>query len=236
MKNLIILALLILTGSGIAAQVAEYPVDSIVFSHHHRVFTGKNIICDLEDKSYLNESLDDRNIYSLIQCGDSIFAVGRFPQIFNRQVMCLDQVDDILSRYWYNNITIDCPNGETTVTNSFLNKNDCDSIVYTGLMPDMEELRIVKIIMNTNSLKPLSNDLKFGESLGDIISFLNLGGVKLNADAEIHIFIIYPEQRLDYPKIKVNMGPLITYTGTMELVITNNRLSKIFFPPKFLNK
>ena len=94
MNRLITILLSILSITSISAQTELYPFDSIVYSQidwgpnkvaqEKLAVVGYNVLSDLEDKSYLNDSLLDRKVISVVQSGDSIFAIGKFPQIFNK--------------------------------------------------------------------------------------------------------------------------------------------------------
>ena len=250
-KLIVILALFILMAGEVAAQSSA--TDSIVFSqtevHPRRVFRGRNVTSNL--KYYRLPK--DKTIYSVIRSGDSIFAVGKFPQIFNRDVMHVDNVKDIINKYWFEKIDINCYNSLVTVTHRDFSTNFCDTIVYRGAMPDMDDLNIVGMSLDTNTLFVLPpSHILFGynadgsyveqqsylitTTADELLTFLNLTGIKPYSPRDIHIFIIHPDEALDYPEIDAATEPYGSFRliNTMEFILKDNRLTKVLFPPAFL--
>ena len=125
-------------------------------------------------------------------------------------------------------------------------------------MPDMTDLNIIRMSLDTNTLFVLPTDILFGYTVDESISkklnyiqqqsylmtttvdelltFLNLTGIKPYSLRDIHIFIVHTEETLDYPKIDTTTEPYgsFRFTNTIEFILKNNRLTKVLFPPTFL--
>ena len=261
MNRIEVLLLSILSITSMSAQTKLYPLDSIVYSQidwgtnkvaqEKLAVVGYNVLSDLEDKSYLNDSLLDRNVISVIQSGDSIFAIGKFPQIFNKEFLRDKNGISFYKKFSHSKISEDEHDAHVMVTNNY-----GDTISYWGLMPDMIELSLVKLNLRTDKLYKLTDRIQFGDRIGDelktwvcdnkdyirpmtttdeLLDFLNLKGLKVKHDTETHIFIVHPREELDYPEIdpEYQRGDFALYRKTIEFVIRNDHLIGILLPPTF---